>query len=145
MITVATRDRVDELIAAFAHEDIYFPVDEARQALRLGGSFNLIDLESQDKVDIYVAPPTDQFAVSRLARRVKNNIRGVDTWVTIAEDIILAKLRWRRESRSERQWQDCCDLAACNDLDVTYLRTWADHLGVREDLEDLLEQRRAAW
>ena len=59
--------------------------------------------------------------------------------MTTAEDIVLAKLRWRLTTRSERQWRDCLDIAGINDLDVDYLRKWADAIGVRVDLEELLE------
>lgn len=52
--------------------------------------------------------------------------------------IVLAKLRWRRTSRSEVQWRDCIEIAATNDLDTTYLRRWADVLGITDDVEDLL-------
>lgn len=85
-----------------------------------------------------MASPDDSFTTNRLARRIHAKIQGVDTWVTTAEDIILAKLRWRLSSRSERQWRDCLDIAAINDLDVDHLRRWADVIGVREDLEELL-------
>lgn len=62
----------------------------------------------------------------------------VPCWVATAEDVVLAKLRWRLESRSEVQWRDCVEIAATNDLDTTYLRRWARDLGVTGDLEDLL-------
>ena len=38
----------------------------------------------------------------------------------------------------ERQWRDCFELAAINDLDLIHLRKWAPVLGVSDDLERLL-------
>lgn len=139
IITIAVHERIEELIASLSNEYTYVPVDEARRILRSGGSFNVLDLDTTEKIDIFVAPPNDPFTASRLSRRVKAQIQDVDTWVTTAEDIVLAKLRWRLSTRSERQWRDCLDLAAINDLDVDYLRKWADVIGVRDDLEELLE------
>lgn len=139
IITVAVRERVDELISAMSNDHTYFPVDDARRAFHVGGSFNVLDLETTEKVDVFVAPLTDAFTASRLSRRVKARIQDVDTWVTSAEDIVLAKLRWRLTSRSERQWRDCLDIASLNELDQAYLRKWADVIGVRADLEELLE------
>ena len=54
---------------------------------------------------------------------------------------MLAKLRWRLESRSELQWRDCVEIAAINDLDVSYMHRWAAELGVQDDLAELLDER----
>ena len=138
LMTIAAQDRVEELIACMSDNDTYFPIDEARHALRFGGSFNVLNLETLDKIDIYVSRTGDSFAASGLLRRVKATIQDVDTWVSTAEDIVLAKLRWRQQTRSERQWQDCCSIAAAVELDLGYMRKWADQLGLRDDLEDLI-------
>ena len=139
LVTIATQERVDELISQLSGEDSYVPVDEARRVLTSGGSFNVLNLDTLQKVDVFVANRDDAFTASRLFRRVRATIQGVDTWVATAEDIILAKLRWRLTSRSELQWRDCLTIAPMNDLDVDYLRKWADVIGVRADLEELLE------
>lgn len=138
LITIAVHERIDELVASMSNDHTYVPINEARRALRTGGSFNVLDIETTEKIDVFVASSDDSFTTNRLARRIHAKIQGVDTWVTTAEDIVLAKLRWRLSSRSERQWRDCLDIAAINDLDVDYLRRWADVIGVREDLEELL-------
>ena len=56
------------------------------------------------------------------------------------EDVILAKLYWRLESRSEVQWRDCVEIAATQPLELEYMRMWADRLGVADDLEDLFDR-----
>lgn len=139
LITIAVHERVNELIELLSDNDSYVPVDEARRVLTSGGSFNVLNLETLQKVDVFVAHRDDPFTESRLSRRVRATVQGVDTWVATAEDIILAKLRWRLTSRSELQWRDCLTIAPLNDLDVDYLRKWADVIGVRDDLEELLE------
>lgn len=139
LITIAVQERVDELIELLSGNDSYVPVDEARRVLTAGGSFNVLNLETLHKVDVFVAHRDDPFTASRLSRRVRATVQGVETWVATAEDIILAKLRWRLISRSELQWRDCLTIAPMNDLDVAYLRKWADVIGVRDDLEELIE------
>ncbi len=67
------------------------------------------------------------------------NILGVLTWVATPEDVVLSKLRWRLESRSETQWRDCIEIAASQNLDIDYLRHWASYLGVSADVEDLFK------
>lgn len=74
---------------------------------------------------------------SQVLQRV---IHGIPAYVATAEDIVLAKLRWRLTTSSERQWSDCADLVARNSLDRAYLRNWASRLGLLPDLERLLDQ-----
>ena len=89
-------------------------------------------------MDLFVCSPDDKFESTRLDRRVQLNILGVLTWVATPEDVVLSKLRWRLESRSETQWRDCVEIAASQKLDFNYLRHWASHLGVSADVEDLI-------
>jgi hypothetical protein len=93
---------------------------------------------SGGKVDIFVVVPEDGFERSRLDRRVPANVLGVDSWISTAEDVVLAKLRWRLESRSEMQWRDCVEIVAVHELDRAYLSVWAPRLGVVDDLAELL-------
>lgn len=62
-------------------------------------------------------------------------------WMTRDVDIVLAKLRWRLESRSEIQWRDCVEIAAVNDLDISCMHRWAAELGVQDDLAELLDEQ----
>lgn len=145
LIALAAVDRAHSLVASLANPDIYIPEQEAMNALQSGGSFNVINFESQDKIDVFVVTVDDTFESMRLSRRVAKSVLGVDTWVATPEDIILAKLRWRLDSRSEQQWRDCVELAAINKVDLAYLQQWAAVLGVSEDLEDLVARSNLAW
>lgn len=127
-----------ELVARLDPATFYLPLESAKAAVRQGGAFNVLHPASGGKIDVFVVPPTDSFTRSRLDRRVRAEILGVSTWVATPEDVILAKLRWRVDSRSEVQWRDCVEIAAINPLDLDYLLRWADELGVADDLQDLL-------
>ena len=58
------------------------------------------------------------------------------------EDSILSKLEWSREGASERQFLDALAVARTqgDDLDMAYLRRWAEELGVTTELERLLAE-----
>jgi hypothetical protein len=129
---------IDRLLAELAHESLYVRVEDARRAAEHGGSFNVLHPASGGKVDVFVALADDDFTASRLGRRVRAEVLGVATWIATPEDVVLAKLRWRSESRSEVQWRDCVEIAATQSLDTGYMRTWAPRLGVSDDLDDLL-------
>jgi predicted dehydrogenase len=139
LVIVIDVDRAPAVLAALDRDDLYVPVDAARTALSLGGSFNVLHAASGGKVDVFVVAPDDDFESVRLARRARAEVLGIETWVATAEDVILAKLRWRLESRCEVQWRDCVEIAAVTDLDHEHLRRWAPRLGVDADLADLLE------
>ncbi len=138
LVVVLDTDQLDTLLTALHQADLYVPVDRAREAAQAGGTFNVLDPDTGGKVDLFVAAHDDAFTASRLARRIRTEVFDVPCWVASAEDVVLAKLRWRLESRSEVQWRDCVEIAATTDLDVTYLRSWARELGVSEDLDELL-------
>ncbi len=129
----------EDLFQALRADDVYFPESDARQAVGFGGSFNILHPQSGGKVDVFAVPASNAFTQSRIARRVRTKILGVEAWIATPEDLVLAKLRWRLESRSETQWRDCTEIAAINDLDISYMRRWAPELGVQEDLVDLLD------
>jgi hypothetical protein len=131
-------DDVQALVEALAGDDLYLDAGEAADAAAGGRSFNVIHPASGGKVDVFVSSSTDDFTRSRLARRTRATVLGVPTWVATAEDVVLAKLRWRLETRSETQWRDCVEIAGSQDLDRGYLWHWAPSLGVEEDLGELL-------
>ena len=138
LVVVLGAGQLDVVLDDLQRANLYVPVDRAREAASTGGSFNVLDPEHGGKVDLFVNGPDDAFTASRLQRRIRADVFDVPCWVASAEDIILAKLRWRIDSRSEVQWRDCVEIAATNDLDIAYLRDWAPKLGVAEDLEALL-------
>lgn len=138
IVVVAEADRLDGLLVALQESGLYVPFDEARNAAGTGSSFNVLDPARGGKVDVFVVGPGDEFTRSRLDRRIRVDVFDVAVWVASPEDVIVAKLRWRRTSRSEVQWRDCVEIAATNDLDVVYLRRWAEQFDVADDLDDLL-------
>ena len=142
VVAVITRETVDTFLRALGNNEIYVPVDEAKAATIKGGSFNVLHTKTGGKVDVFVCQTSDAFESSRLDRRVKLQVLGIDTWVSTPEDVVLSKLLWRVQTRSEVQWRDCVEVAATQKLDVTYLRSWATQLGISADVEELLEATR---
>ena len=142
VVAVITRETVDTFLRALGNNEIYVPVDEAKAATIKGGSFNVLHTTTGGKVDVFVCQTSDAFESSRLDRRVKLQVLGIDTWVSTPEDVVLSKLLWRVQTRSEVQWRDCVEVAATQKLDVNYLRIWATELGLSADLEELLEATR---
>lgn len=131
-----------DVLELLDRDDVYVPIDGACEALTHGGSFNVLHTTSGGKIDVFVVTPDDAFERSRLDRRVPADVLGLASWVATAEDVVLAKLKWRLESRSEVQWRDCVEIAAVHELDHPYLWRWAPVLDVVDDLAELLGGRR---
>ncbi len=104
---------------------------------------NFIDGSSGLKIDVSVLSDT-AYHRGLMGRRIK--IRTPDRrdafWVVSPEDIVLMKLVWRKESRSEKQWRNALSVVRVrgHQLDWSYLRDWAGRLGVLEDLEALARE-----
>lgn len=119
----------DRLCDLFEH-DFYLDREAVRQALGRRSMFNLIHYELVVKVDFIVRGERDYDAQAFQRRR---SIAVGDRKVSVAspEDLILPKLLWARESRSELQLRDVRDLArGAANLDRGYLETWAARLGI---------------
>jgi len=127
-----------------------FYVDEQAmgEAVSQQRSFNAIHFESVFKVDIFI-PKAGDFATQQLKRRqLRKFAPDIDqrVWVSTAEDMVLAKLRWFRTGGevSETQWRDVLGIIGASgaDLDLDYLHQWASELGVKGLLEKALAEAR---
>jgi hypothetical protein len=118
--------------------DWYADLDTVRRSIIDGRSFNVIHIKNVQKVDIF--PAREPFHRVQLERATIIPIgeERVPCWVTTAEDILLAKLRWYSDGGqvSERQWNDIVGLIATNpELDTEYVDRWAAELDVTKLLE----------
>jgi len=100
--------------------------------------FNLVHLESVVKVDIIVRK-NSPYRQTEFARRVAIDLPGFRTWIVSKEDLILSKLAWAGESRSEMQLPDVRKLLATG-AEPDYLRRWAALLGIADLLEESLHE-----
>ena len=124
-----------------------FYVDEAavRRAVERRSSFNLINLASARKVDVFV-PSADALYGRQLthSRTVRvSDTPGDDLPMLSPEDVVLQKLAWYRKTgeASERQWRDVLGILKVQGdrLDWKDLLDVADAAGLRT----LLDRARA--
>ena len=68
------------------------------------------------------------------------NLEGSNLYIVSAEDLVLSKLEWLKDSRSEVQQRDVRNLLdSVPGIDETYLGEWAEKLG----LDELLDEARS--
>ncbi len=121
---------VDRFVVLFA--DAGYLSDEAvRDAVRRRSMFNLIFHETMIKVD-FVVRKDSEFRRAELSRRQRLSVAGEtgEAWVVSVEDLVLSKLVWAKDSRSEQQQRDIENLVRGRDLDRAWLDRWSGDLGV---------------
>lgn len=122
-------------LAERLQREFYVSDTAAEDAIRRGGGFNVIHLASSLKVDLFVAN-VDPLAVSAMPRAARD-VRGIA--IASAEDVLVAKLRWYRETghSSDRQWQDVLGIVRVRgeELDRGYCTRLAELVGVADLLE----------
>ncbi len=142
LVIAPTQSQLQRFLDALG-PDYYVSRDAAWAALKGQTAFNIIDIKTGWKADLYVRGARP-FSTTEFDRRRKAAILGMEVWVLSPEDVILSKLEWAKESGSERQMQDVLGVLQMRrgSLDEEYLRKWADVLGVQDLLKKLLEEAR---
>ena len=135
LVVALDESAVAGLVAAFA-TDFYIDADAALAAVRHERLFNLMHLDSGIKVDLIVRKATEYRQVE-FARRQPVALAGVRTWIASREDLILSKLVWARDAKSELQLRDVRQLVGAS-VDFEYVRRWASTLGVTELLDQVM-------
>lgn len=109
-------------------------------------SFNAIELETLQKLDVFVLgeQPFTRAAMERRQRvAVRENPPGY-LWIYTAEDIILQKLLWYRlgEQTSSQQWRDVLGVLKiqAEKLDRLHLDSWSQSLGLSEMLARAIQE-----
>ena len=85
------------LVRAFLSPDYYLTEESILKAIQDQGMFNLIDVNSGDKVDFWVLTD-DPFDRSRFKRKYAEEALGITIMVSRPEDTILMKLKWAKLS-----------------------------------------------
>lgn len=125
VLIAPTPEQLLALIDQFPTSDYYADREDALDALRHQSQFNVIDNSSSWKID-FIVSRNAPFDRARFARRTLVEIAGVNVYAATPEDIIIAKLRWMKESGSQRQLDDIAGVIRMQreKLDVAYVERW---------------------
>jgi hypothetical protein len=135
VIAIGPED-VDRVIALF-RPDYYVSEENIRESLAHESIFNLIHQKSVIKVDCIIRKSIEYRRVE-FERRQMISILDFTTFVVSKEDLIISKLFWAKDSRSEIQMGDVRNLLDAG-YDSAYLRRWTRELGLDTLLEECLE------
>ena len=125
---------VEKLTAAFLFPEFYLDKQMILDAIRFRDSFNLLHPSSGNKVDFWILKNTE-FDTSRFSLKQREEVFGINMWVSSPEDTILSKLDWAKQSGgSEKQFGDALSVYEVQyyNLSASYLNTWIAKLDIEE-------------
>ena len=127
----------ERLVSLFQH-DCYLDPESITQAIRRHGMFNIIHNETIIKAD-FIVRKDDAYRRIEFSRRRAIDIGGVTIYLVAPEDLILSKLVWAQDSASELQLRDIKQLlCSVTELEMDYLREWAQYLKVEKRLAEVM-------
>lgn len=137
------RDGIDKFFDLF-EGDFYIDREMIANEVSRQGMFNLIHNQYVIKIDFIVkkASAYQQMAFSR--RKQVLTEQGA-VWFVTAEDLVISKLAWAKDSHSEMQLKDVANLMATVDnLDMTYINTWVRKLELGHIYKEAKDARHAS-
>jgi hypothetical protein len=125
------RNDIATIVSLFK-DDFYIDQDSIEQAVNKPGIFNIIHNEYVIKIDFIVKKP-DEFRQIEFQRRRQIVIDKASMWIVSPEDLILSKLWWAKDSKSEMQISDIKNLLdSSDDIDNIYIDKWVEKLNLRD-------------
>ena len=127
IVVEITEADVTRLCRTF-EDEYYISETSARRALDSKGMFNVISRRHGGKVD-FIVKKDDEYAKQAFLRRSLAVVAGVKFWTSTIEDLMISKLRWASDSRSEMQIRDIANLKK-SEYDARYVEAWVTELGL---------------
>lgn len=139
----------DDLVAiekAFPADEYYLNLRAARDAVLGHTQFNIIHPESGNKIDVMVEQPTGWAAQQLARRRQVEFAKGFRTWVGAPEDIIVSKMLYYREGRSDKHLRDIAGMLKVSGsaIDLAYVSHWAAELDLADVWQAVLSRLKLA-
>lgn len=109
------------------------------EALKYNSMFNIIHKELVVKADLIIRK-NSEYRKNEFERRRKVNTNDRSIYIVSLEDLIISKIIWSKDSKSELQKQDIFNLLNC-DYDNKYLMKWLKELSVLSFTKEFLGER----
>lgn len=121
--------KIDDIYKVFKGQ---FYVDKGMitEAIKQQKTFNIIHNETLIKVDFIIRKEAE-YRRLEFKRRYPIKIEGTPMFIATAEDLVISKLFWAKESHSELQLGDVRNiLKSVKDIDLKYIEKWVEKLGL---------------
>jgi hypothetical protein len=132
---------ISNLVSSLEQSGFYVPGLEDVTSGRMK-TLQIIHIESIARADLIIAGDS-KFDQEKFNRRQRYEISGgVEVYLASPEDLILNKLRWRRQNQSEKQWRDVLGILKIQGdlLNFDYMSRWSQTLEIAEDLSRAMRE-----
>lgn len=127
LVIALVPEDTDAVVRLFT-PDYYVSREAVNSSIAHESLFNLVHLESVIKVDCIVRK-NSLYRRAEFDRRQRITIEDFSTWIVSKEDLMISKLWWAKDSRSELQLRDVKNLARTG-CDAAYIERWTKELGL---------------
>jgi hypothetical protein len=101
----------------------YINEETVKQEIKRKGMFNVIDYRSGFKIDFIVRKDTE-YRRLEFSRKIFRMIEDIPVWIVSAEDLIISKIEWIQQLKSDKQIQDIRMLLDYPGINKDYVTMW---------------------
>ena len=136
-------DDIDKFIVLF-EGDFYVNREMIADAVSRQGMFNLIHNRYVIKID-FIIKKSSAYQNAEFSRRKQVLIEQSPIWFVSAEDLVISKLLWAKDSHSEMQLKDVRNLMeTVHNLDLKYIDNWVRELDLEQIYKEASNVRHAS-
>ena len=135
IVVYLQKENISAIMKMF-EKDYYIDEDSVRMAIDNNRMFNIVHNETVTKVDFILRKKTE-YRLMEFERRQLVNFGNIPTYIVGKEDLILSKLDWMKNSKSDIQKKDI-SLLLSSDYDKDYVTKWSTELGLQTLLEEII-------
>ncbi|HUU18428.1 MAG TPA: hypothetical protein VMW72_14860 [Sedimentisphaerales bacterium] len=137
------QDDIDKFIGLF-EGDFYVDREMVANEVSRQGMFNLIYDRYVIKID-FIIKKSSAYQNAAFSRRKQFLIEKSPMWFVSAEDLVISKLLWAKDSHSEMQLRDVGNLMETVDnLDSKYIDNWVRELDLEQIYKEANDVRHAS-
>ena len=118
-------------------EEYYIDRKMVDDAIKNQFMFNIIHLKEVMKIDFIIRKNTEYRKVEFKRRRLVS-IEGLKIFIVSIEDLIISKLLWAVDSRSELQIKDVINLLK-EKVDMEYINGWVKKLNISDFFKEITD------
>jgi hypothetical protein len=123
------------LIVKMFEKDNYIDEGAIKWAIENNHMFNIIHNETVTKVD-FILRKSNEHRLLEFERRQQIQFLNIKTYIVSLEDLIISKLYWIKDSKSDLQKRDILLLLASS-YETHYVEKWSKNLGLESILEEI--------
>ncbi len=128
-----------EAFVGLFESDFYLSREVIKNEVSRRGMFNLIHNRHVIKID-FIIRKSSAYQQSAFSRRKQVLIEQCPVWFVTAEDLVVSKLLWAKDSHSEIQLKDVANLMQTVDnLDLKYVNGWVRELSLEQICSEATE------